>query len=211
MGVQSLGDLVVKRPVAMEELSGRTLAIDALNYLYAFLSVIRQPDGTPLTDSKNRTTSHLSGLFYRSINLLESNIKPIFVFDGEPPELKKETIAERRAQRKEAKEKWEDALAAGDVIAARKYAQFALSLNEQMIHESQDLWDYSGIPRIQAPSEGEAQAAHMAATGLVWAAASQDYDSLLFGAPRLVRNLAITGRRKLPRKPVYVKINPELV
>jgi flap endonuclease-1 len=68
-----------------------------------------------------------------------------------------------------------------------------------------------GIPWVQAPSEGEAQAAHMAIRGDVWATASQDHDSLLFGTPRLVRNLTITGRRKLPGRDLYIEVEPELI
>jgi flap endonuclease-1 len=202
---------MLKKPVRMEELSGRTLTIDALNYIYAFLSVIRQPDGNPLTDSKMRTTSHLSGLFYRSVNLLEYNIKPLFVFDGEPPELKRDTVKERREQRREAKERWEAALTAGDIVAARKYAKFALAVNDTMIQESKDLLEYMGIVWIQAPSEGEAQAAYMTQKGVAWGTGSQDYDSILFGSPRLIRNIVISGRRKVPGKNIYLKIEPELV
>jgi flap endonuclease-1 len=68
-----------------------------------------------------------------------------------------------------------------------------------------------GVPWVQAPAEGEAQSAHMAMKGEVYAVASQDFDSLLFGAPVLVRNLSITGRRKLPRKNLYIKIEPEII
>lgn len=211
MGVQNLGDLILKRRVNMEELNGRTLTIDALNYLYAFLSVIRQPDGTPLTDGEKRITSHLSGLFYRTINLFESNIKPIFVFDGEPPVLKKDTIKERHEIREEARVRWEEALSVGDIAAARKYAQFSSKLTDEMIRESKDLLGYLGVPWIRAPSEGEAQAAYMTKKGDAWSTGSQDYDSILFGSPRLIRNIVISGRRKLPGKNVYVKIEPELV
>jgi flap endonuclease-1 len=211
VGVQNLGDLILKKKVNMEELSGRTLTIDALNYLYAFLSVIRQPDGTPLTDEKKRITSHLSGLFYRTINLFESNIKPIFVFDGEPPILKKDTIKERHEIREEARVRWEEALSIGDIAAARKYAQFSSKLTDEMVQESKDLLDYLGVPWIRAPSEGEAQAAYMTKKGDAWSTGSQDYDSILFGSPRLIRNIVISGRRKLPSKNVYVKIEPELV
>jgi flap endonuclease-1 len=211
VGVQNLGDLILKKKVSMDELSGRTLTIDALNYLYAFLSVIRQPDGTPLTDGKNRVTSHLSGLFYRTINLFESNIKPIFVFDGEPPVLKTDTIKERHEIREEARVRWEEALSVGDITAARKYAQFSSRLTDEMIRESEDLLDYLGVPWIRAPSEGEAQAAYMTQRGDAWSTGSQDYDSILFGSPRLIRNIVISGRRKLPGKNVYLKIEPELV
>jgi flap endonuclease-1 len=211
VGVQNLGDLILKKKVSMDELNGRTLTIDALNYLYAFLSVIRQPDGTPLTDGKNRVTSHLSGLFYRTINLFESNVKPIFVFDGEPPVLKTDTIKERHEIREEARVRWEEALSVGDITAARKYAQFSSRLTDEMIRESEDLLDYLGVPWIRAPSEGEAQAAYMTQRGDAWSTGSQDYDSILFGSPRLIRNIVISGRRKLPSKNVYVKIEPELV
>jgi flap endonuclease-1 len=211
MGVQRLGELMFKKAVSMEELGGRILAIDALNYLYAFLSVVRQPDGTPLMDRKMRVTSHLSGVFYRTVNLLESNIQPIFVFDGEAPILKKETIKERKETREEAKEKWEEALTLGDLTAARKYAQLSSSLSDGMIQESKNLIECIGVPWVQAPSEGEAQAAYMTKKGDAWSTGSQDYDSILFSSPTLVRNIVISGRRKLPGKNVYVKIEPELV
>jgi flap endonuclease-1 len=211
MGVQRLGELMKKKTITMEELSGRTLAVDALNYLYAFLSVVRQPDGTPLKDRKMRVTSHLSGVFYRTVNMLESNIQPIFVFDGEAPVLKKETIRERRATREEAKEKWEEALTLGDLTAARKYAQLSSSLSDEMIQESKVLMECLGVPWVQAPSEGEAQAAYMTNKGDAWSTGSQDYDSILFSSPLLVRNIVVSGRRKLPGKNVYVKIEPELV
>jgi flap endonuclease-1 len=211
MGVQRLGELMTKKPVTMQELGGRTLAIDALNYLYAFLSVVRQPDGTPLMDKRMRVTSHLSGIFYRTVNMLESNIKPIYVFDGEPPILKKETIKARRETREMASEKWQEALTLGDITAARKYAQLSSSLTNEMIQDSKALLDCMGIPWVQAPSEGEAQAAYMTRKGDAWSTGSQDYDSILFSSPWLVRNIVISGRRKLPRKNVYVKIEPELV
>ncbi|MEM1866961.1 MAG: flap structure-specific endonuclease, partial [Zestosphaera sp.] len=81
----------------LRELRGKVVAIDAYNALYQFLAAIRQPDGTPLMDTKGRVTSHLSGLFYRTINLVESGLKPVYVFDGKPPELKAKEIAERLA------------------------------------------------------------------------------------------------------------------
>jgi flap endonuclease-1 len=211
VGVQRLGELMKKKTITMDELSGRTLAIDALNYLYAFLSVVRQPDGTPLMDRKMRVTSHLSGVFYRTVNLLESNTQPIFIFDGEAPVLKKETIRARSATREKAKEKWEEALTLGDLTAARKYAQLSSSLSNEMIQESKTLMDCLGVPWVQAPSEGEAQAAFMTKKGDAWSTGSQDYDSILFSSPLLVRNIVISGRRKLPGKNVYVKIEPELV
>lgn len=187
------------------------MAIDAYNALYQFLAAIRQPDGTPLMDSKGRVTSHLSGLFYRTINFLEAGIKPVYVFDGKPPELKSREISERMSVREEAKRKYEEAVAVGDIEAARMYAQMSAHLTSEMVEVSKRLLTSMGIPWVQAPSEGEAQAAYMVIRGDAWATASQDYDSLLFGSPRLIRNLAITGRRKLPKKETYIEIKPELI
>ncbi len=210
MGVP-LGPIIPKKEIELEELATRFLAIDAYNALYQFISVIRQPDGTPLMDRKGRITSHLSGLFYRTIKLLENGIKVAYVFDGTPPEFKKRTLEERTEKREEAEKKWEEALRKGDIEEARKYATQASRLEKMMVEDAKRLLDAMGVPYVQAPSEGEAQAAYMASKGDVWAAASQDYDSLLFGAPRLVRNLTITGKRKLPGRNVYVDVKPELI
>ncbi len=210
MGV-NLKDLVIARQISMQELSGKVVAIDAMNALYQFLAIIRQPDGTSLMDRMGRVTSHLSGLFYRTINLLEEGVKPVYVFDGEPPTLKMRTVSERRKVREEAMEKWKDALARGDVEEARKYAQAASFITNEMINESKNLLEALGVPYVQAPSEGEAQAAYIVRKGDAWCTASQDYDSLLFNSLRLVRNLTISGRRKLPGRKEYVKVEPELV
>ncbi len=213
MGV-NLRDIIpsqARQEVDLKALKGYVLSLDAYNMLYQFLSAIRQPDGTPLRDSQGRITSHLSGLFYRTINLVEEGIKPIYVFDGKPPEIKRKELEERSARRKDAQEKYIRAREAGEVEEARKYAQAASELSSDMVSEAKRLLDAMGIPWVQAPADGEAQAAYMAAKGDSWAAGSQDYDSLLFGAPRLVRNLAITGKRKLPNKEEYVEVRPEVI
>jgi flap endonuclease-1 len=210
MGVD-LGDLFPKHPLALENLRGRTVAVDAHNVLYQFLSIIRQPDGTPLRDSQGRVTSHLSGLIYRTTNLVEAGIRPVFVFDGRPPPLKRATLEVRAALREEAEAKWKAAAQAGDEEEAFRWAQASSRVTRDTVAESKSLLEAMGVPAVQAPSEGEAQAAHMARKGDAWAAVSQDFDSLLFGAPRLVRNLAVTGRRKLPRRNLYVNVEPEEV
>jgi flap endonuclease-1 len=205
-----IGDLFEKEKVELEYFSGKKIAIDAFNTLYQFISIIRQPDGTPLRDSQGRITSHLSGILYRVSNMIEVGIKPVFVFDGEAPVFKKSEIEERKKRREEAEEKWIAALQAGE-RDAKKYAQAAGRVDEYIVDSSKRLLDYMGIPWVQAPSEGEAQAAHMAAKGDVEFTGSQDYDSLLFGSPKLARNLAITGKRKLPGKNVYVDVKPEII
>jgi flap endonuclease-1 len=207
----NLRDLVPKTPIKLEDLSGKSIAIDAYNALYQFLAIIRQPDGTPLKDGSGRITSHLSGLLYRTSNLLELGIKPVYVFDGTPPALKEVEIKRRMKVKEDALVKYEQALKEGRLEEARTYAQATASLKDYMVEDSKRLLDLMGIPWIQAPSEGEAQAAHIVKRGDANFCASQDYDSLLFGAPRLVRNVTISGRRKLPGKNVYVEIEPEIV
>ncbi len=210
MGV-ALTDLVEAEEIEFEALMKKRVAIDAMNALYQFLAIIRQPTGEPLMDSKGRITSHLSGLFYRTVNLLEYGLQPIYVFDGKPPELKLRVVEERKKTREEAAKKWKKALEEGKLDEARLYAQQASRITDEMIEQAKKLLDYMGIPYVQAPSEGEAQAAYIAMKGDAYATGSQDYDSLLFGSPRLVRNLTISGRRKLPRKDVYVEIKPEII
>jgi flap endonuclease-1 len=208
MGVD-LGDLLLRKKIQIKDLSGRWVAIDAFNTLYQFLSIIRQKDGMPLMDGQGRVTSHLSGLLYRTANLIEAGVKVAFVFDGEPPSFKAETLAERSEARERAASAWEEARAAGK--DGFKYAQAASRINSEILQDGRRLISAMGLPVIQAPSEGEAQAAHMAARGDVELVGSQDYDSLLFGAPQVVRNLTITGKRKLPRKNIYVDVEPEII
>jgi flap endonuclease-1 len=183
--------------------------VDAFNTLYQFLSIIRQRDGTPLMDSRGRVTSHLSGIFYRTTSLIEAGIKVAFVFDGQPHPFKAGTLMERSKAREKATAAWEEAKAEGK--DGFKYAQAASRLNAEILDDSKRLILSMGLPVIQAPSEGEAQAAYMAARGDVHIVASQDYDSILFGAPKVVRNLAITGKRKLPRKNIYIDVEPEVM
>ncbi len=210
MGV-NLRAIVPKTVVKLENLSGKSIAIDAYNALYQFLAIIRQPDGTPLKDSTGKVTSHLSGLLYRTSNLAEMGMKPIYVFDGVPPALKEVEIKRRTKVKEEALVKYEQALAKGKVEEARVYAQATSRLKDYMTEDSKRLLSLMGIPWLQAPSEGEAQAAHLTRCGDSDYCASQDYDSLLFGAPRLIRNLTVSGRRKLPGKNVYVNVAPEVV
>jgi len=204
-----LGNIVRATPKRIEDFRGKAVAIDAFNTLYQFLAIIRQPDGTPLMDTRGRVTSHLSGLLYRTSNLVQMGVSPAFVFDGEPPKLKSRTIKARAEVKKRAQMEWQEALEEGDMARARSKAMQTSRLTIEMVAQSKRLIELMGLPSVQAPGEGEAQASVMAAKGDVFAAASQDYDSLLFGAPALIRNLTVTGRRKLPRKNVYVDIEPE--
>ncbi len=210
MGVD-LGDAIPREKIELQDIGGWTLAVDAYNTLYQFLAIIRGPSGEHLKDSRGRVTSHISGLFYRNINLMELGIKLVYVFDGKPPELKAEEIERRSAQRREAKDQYLKALQAGETAQARKYAEASTVLRRDMVADSKQLLDAMGIPYVDAPSEGEAQASVMAAEGSVNAVASQDHDSIIFGAPVLVRNVTISGKRRLPSKGIVINVRPERI
>ncbi|HEC96394.1 MAG TPA: flap endonuclease-1 [Euryarchaeota archaeon] len=214
MGVSDLRKIFpegIAKEIELNSLLGKAVAIDAFNALYQFITTIRQPDGKPLMDRQGRITSHLSGLYYRTANLVETGIRPVYVFDGQPPKFKKKEIEERVERKEEAEKKYMEAIRTGNLQEARKLAAMASRLTPEMVEDAKRLLDALGIPYVQAPSEGEAQAAYMAKKGDVYASVSQDYDSLLFGSPKLIRNLALTGKRKLPGKNVYVEVKPELI
>ena len=192
MGVK-LKDIVEPESITFKDLEGRVVSIDAFNTLYQFLSTIRQRDGRPLTDENGNITSHLSGILYRNSSMIEKDIKPIYIFDGKAPELKSETQAKRREVRDEAEQIYKQALKEGDTEKARKFAMRSSKLSPEIIESSKKLLTYMGIPYVEAKGEGEAQAAYLVANGDAYAVASQDYDCLLFGAKRVVRNLAVNS------------------
>lgn len=206
-----LKPLVKSSPIMISELSGKVIAIDAYNTIYQFLATIRGITGELLTNNNGEVTSHLSGLFYRNVNLLAEDIKLIYIFDGEPSPLKSKEIDRRRQVKQDALNKYQEAITAGRFEDARKYGQATSVLTDKMVEESKMILALLGIPYIQAPSEGEAAAAQLTQSNIAFACASQDYDSLLFGAKRLIRNLAISGKRKVPNRNVYVDIEPEII
>ena len=206
MGVD-IGSLFRKETITLDDLQGRIIVIDAYNVLHQFLASIRQRDGTPLKDAKGNVTSHLSGLFQRTANLVEAKIKPVYSFDGMPHLLKAKTLEERKKRKEIAEKEYQEALEAGDLARARSKAQQTGRLTDEMIDQSKELLNALGIPYVQAPSEGEAQACYMVKKGEAYAVGSQDFDCLLVGTPVLIRNLTSSGRRKLPGKEAYVKVN----
>ena len=210
MGV-NLKELTARETITLDTLKHKTLVVDGHNMLYQFLTTIRQPDGTVLMDAKGRVTSHLIGLFSRTTKLMQYGIKLAFVFDGKPPALKYKLLEERKAVKQEAQAAYEEAKAAEDVAAMKKYAGRTARLTKEMVAEAKHLCTLLGLPVVQAPSEGEAQMAAIVHAGDAWAGVSQDYDSLLYGCPRLIQNLSLSGKRKLPGSPKYVSVSPELI
>lgn len=205
----NIKDIIPRHEIEISDLKGKLLVVDAFNSLYQFLTTIRQPDGTPLMDSKKRVTSHLSGIFYRNIALLQEGIKLVYVFDGIPPEQKIKTHLKRNLAKEIASQRYESAKDQEDIDMMRRYSSSNIRLNNEMIEESKELLRAMGISVVQAPGEGEAEAAFLTRSNESFAAVSQDYDSLLFGAPRLIRNLTLSRKRKTPRG--FVEIKPEII
>ena len=208
MGLQ-IGDIVPRREVKFEDLKGEIIAVDAFNAIYQFLSSVRQPDGTPLMDSKGRVTSHLSGLFYRNLALLREGVKLVYVFDGEYNELKVKTHEKRQIAKDLAMEKFRTAKEEEDIEAMGKYAKGFSKIDDKMIEESKELLKAMGIAVVQAPGEGEMQAADLVKRGEAYAVGSQDYDALVVGGKKLIQNLTLARKRKTVSG--YIYIAPEMI
>ncbi|MGP6206977.1 flap endonuclease-1 [Cuniculiplasma sp. SKW3] len=210
MGV-NLEPILIKHKTALKDFSGNTVSVDAYNMLYQFLSGIRQPDGTPLMDANGNVTSHLSGIFYRTIALMEDGMRPVYVFDGKPSPMKLKTLEERRLIKERNEEELEKAIANQDLEKIARLKRTINRITTDMIEESKQLLGYMGLPFVQAPSEGEAQASVMSSDGIVQAVISQDYDCLLFGAKRVLRNFTIYGRRRISSRNIYISVDPEYI
>ena len=210
MGV-NISDLLVKKELDVSSLKDKVIAVDAHLFLYQFLTTIRQRDGSYLMDSKGNITSHLSGLFSRNSKLMQQGLRLMYVFDGKAPELKRKEIQKRRELKEEAQEKYEKAVDSENIEEMKKYASRTTRLTKEMIEEAKNLIKAMGLPVIEAPSEGEAQAAYLVREEKAYAVASQDADSLLFGSPKLIRNLSLAGKRKRTNKLAFETIKPELI
>lgn len=210
MGTQIKSLLKIEN-IQIDFLSGKKIAVDSLNWLYQFLSSIRQYDGALLMNSKGEITSHLAGLFSRCIFLLENNIRPIFVFDGTPPSLKQKEQEIRKERKIKAELKLKEAIDKQDIESMKKYSKMTSKLSPKMILDSKRLLDALGIPYIQAPSEGEAQAAYLVRNNDAFCCASQDFDSLVFGACKVVRNLNKGAKKKKANSLLYNDIEIELI
>ena len=209
MGLQ-IGEIIPKKQIKFSDLKGKIIAVDAFNAIYQFLTTIRQPDGTPLKDSKERITSHLSGLFYRNMNLILGGVKLIYVFDGEAPELKNKTHEKRKEAKDAMRVKYEKAVKEEDIRGMGKYSRANVRLDEEKIKESKELLKAMGIAIVQAPGEGEAQASFMVKENReIYAVASQDYDCLMFGSPLLIQNLSMSRKRKTISG--YVEVFPQVI
>ena len=210
-----IGSLIVqsRTEINLADLSGKIIGVDAFITIYAFLARIRSREtgGGYFTDQEGNVTSHLIGLFNRMTSLLSHNIRPVYIFDGEPPQFKTEEIKSRQERKEQAEENRKEALARGDLDSAMKYAQATSRVTSDMIDDAKRLLKYLGIPSIQAASEAEAQGVIMTQQKKIHAMATQDYDSFLFGGPRILRNLSVSQRRKQPNQERWSESPPEQV
>eukprot|EP00727_Mastigamoeba_balamuthi_P008212 m51a1_g4011 putative flap endonuclease-1 (388) ;mRNA; r:556941-558485 len=205
MGIHELSKVVGdESPAAIKENAiknyfGRRVAIDASMSLYQFIIGIRQQDGAQtLTDELGETTSHILGMFYRTVRMISNGIKPVFVFDGKPPTLKSGELASRKQRAKEAQEKLEEAKEEGDKEEMGKLAKRTVRVSKEQNEDVKRLMRLLGVPIVEAPCEAEAQCAAMARAGLVWATATEDMDALTLGTPILLRHMNFAESRKMP-------------
>lgn len=177
---------------------GRKVAIDASMSLYQFLIAVRQQDGTQLMSDTGETTSHLMGMFYRTLRIIDNGIKPCYVFDGSPPKLKSGELAKRFARHQEAAKSVSEVKETGTNEEIDKFSRRTVRVTKQHNEECRKLLTLMGIPWIIAPCEAEAQCAALAKAGKVFAAGSEDMDTLCFGSPILLRHLTFSEQRKEP-------------
>lgn len=210
MGV-SLKELITAKEIELKQLSNKIICIDAPVLLYQFLTTIRQADGSYLTDSSGNITSHLIGINSRISKLIQNNIKLVFIFDGKSPDLKKQEQKRRKELKKEAETKYKIAMEKKDFAGMKKYAARDVRITKEIIDETIELISAFGIPYIIAPSEAEAQASYMVKNGDAYAVATQDTDALMFGCPKIVKNLSLIGKHKRANKLEYQTYKPELI
>lgn len=206
----TIGSLIQKKQIEFESLRYKKIAIDASQMLYQFIASIRQTDGTLLQDSSGNITSHLMGLSTRIPKLINKDIKLAFVFDGKPPRLKLEEQKKRSLIKKEAEKNYETAKEEGNEELMLKYSKQSSKVNLKIVNETKELIEAFGLPIIQAPSEAEAQCSFMCEKNDIDFVGSTDYDSLLYNAPKLIRNLTVSQKRRLPSG-IYIKTNPEVI
>lgn len=178
---------------------GRKIAIDASMCLYQFLIAVRAgPEQQNLTDAQGEVTSHLQGMFYRTLRMMDNGIKPIYVFDGKAPELKSGELEKRKERRAEAQEDLKQAIEGENKEDIHKFERRLVHVTRQHNEDVKKLLKLMGVPYVEAPGEAEATCAAMAKAGLVYATGTEDMDALTFGTPKLVRNLTAAEARELP-------------
>jgi flap endonuclease-1 len=169
-----------------ENLGGQMIAIDISILLYQVVIAIRN-SGADMFTNQGEISSHILGLFNKTINLLKMNIIPIYVFDGKPPSFKWQTINNRKDAKKQASEKLNDEeMTEEDKI---KYFKRTVHINKYQIQECIELLEIMGIPYVIAPEEADSQCAELVKCGLADGVLTEDMDIMTFGANKIYRNL----------------------
>ena len=171
--------------------------------IYSFLIAVRS-DGQQLMNESGETTSHLMGMFYRTLRIVENGIKPVYVFDGAPPKLKSGELAKRFQRKSEATAAHEEAKETGTAEEVEKFSRRTVRVTKEHNAECKKLLKLMGVPYIDAPTEAEAQCAVLARAGKVYAAASEDMDTLCFDSPILLRHLTFSEQRKEPIQEIHL-------
>ncbi|XP_003741776.1 flap endonuclease 1 [Galendromus occidentalis] len=205
MGIHGLSKLIADvAPGAIKEgeiknFFGRKIALDASMCLYQFLIAVRQ-ENNMLTNADGETTSHLVGFFYRTIRMIENGIKPLYVFDGKPPDMKSGELEKRAERREEAQKELDKATEVGNQEDINKFQRRLVKVSKQHNADAQRLLALMGVPFLVAPCEAEAQCAELVKAQKVYAAATEDMDCLTFGASVLLRHMTFSEARKMPIK-----------
>ncbi|EMA53282.1 MULTISPECIES: flap endonuclease-1 [Halococcus] len=194
MGNADLRQLAAIEPIAFADLSGATVAIDAHNWLYRYLTTtVKWTSDAVYTTAAGEEVANLIGVVQGLPKFFEHDITPVFVFDGGVTDLKTDEVERRREQREQAEERAAEAREAGDAVEAARLEARTQRLTDTIHETTRELLRLLDVPVVEAPAEGEAQAAHMARSGTVDYAGSEDYDTLLFGAPHTLRGLTGKG------------------
>lgn len=211
MGILGLSKLVADAAGAaikeneIKNYFGRKVAVDASMSLYQFLIAVRQEGGgQQLTNEAGETTSHLMGMFYRTIRMIDNGIKPVFVFDGKPPQMKAGELEKRTEKREVAQAALDKAKEDGDMEEVDKQNRRLVKVTKEHVEEVKILLKHMGVPYVQAPCEAEAQCAELAKAGKVYAVGTEDMDALTFGTPILLRHLTFSEARKMPIKEFHL-------
>ncbi len=205
MGIKGLMKLIsdnVPSAVKTQDIKnyfGRAVAIDASMSLYQFLVAVRAgPDASNLANDAGEVTSHLNGMFYRTIRMMSNGVKPVYVFEGVAPVLKRGELDRRRDLREKAAEDLKKAEEAEDQEAANKFRSRLVRVTPEHNADVKRLLRLMGVPVVEATGEAEATCAALARAGKVYAAATEDMDALTFGATRLVRHMTFSDARDEP-------------
>ncbi|WP_435153134.1 flap endonuclease-1 [Haladaptatus sp. DFWS20] len=198
MGNSALRQLAALEDISFDDVEGSLVAVDAHNWLYRYLTTtVKWTRDEVYTTADGTEVANLVGVVQGLPKFFEHDLTPVFVFDGSVTDLKSDEIESRREQREKLEDQLEDAREEGDAIEVARLEASTQRLTPVIQETTRELLDLLDVPIVEAPAEGEAQAAHMARTGAVDYAGTEDYDALLLGAPLTLRKLTSKGNPEL--------------